>query len=280
MKLLDKFRALLEHSARAARRGDPAQITEVLTKIQRIWRAHRNERNGKEHLVAQGMSEAMEGMLGVILAASESDARRSLVETRKHTLSILRVLAKQARNAQRQSSSNEKYIRMGQLAEAVGVLPQNVGGLVREMSESGLVEVMTRGQQKQVAITGIGAEFLEACSPGWQVSEGTTKEHFARLVEYVAHDSVANSSPESWGAEFLLEEKDELEDRNLSLIEAVRKLMVEDVLVSGFMRPEPDAEVYRNPHALKRRQATSLPEKIELATWIPNRSLEKCRYEN
>jgi hypothetical protein len=176
----EKIQQLFEPAARAARRGDPGQIRKVLDELHGIWTQSRRKRKKVQAAeeLARGMTYALEGVLGVILATAGADARRALVEGRKYALPILHALGKKAREAASagESSGSGAYsdaaaIQKGRLAEIVGMLPQNIGELIQAMSDCDLITVSGRGTANHVALTDTGARMLEALKPGWQIMQ-------------------------------------------------------------------------------------------------------------
>jgi hypothetical protein len=176
----EKIQQLFEPAARAARRGDPGQMRKVLDELHGIWTQSRRKRKKVQAAeeLARGMTYALEGVLGVILATAGADARRALVEGRKYALPILHALGKKAREAASAGKisgsgaySDAAAIQKGRLAKIVGMLPQNIGELIQAMSNCDLITVSGRGTANHVALTDTGAQMLEAIKPGWQIMQ-------------------------------------------------------------------------------------------------------------
>jgi hypothetical protein len=172
MSLPEQIEQLFEPAARAARRGDADQIQRVLKALRGIWQKSAKQRAGKkaDQEMARGMTFAIEGLLGIILASAGADARHALLG-RKHAVPILHVLGKKARQALSGAPNTESDagVQMGDLARAVGAQPQNIGELVYSMRDCGLVNVEEEGQVRRVTLTEAGIQMLEANMPGWQV---------------------------------------------------------------------------------------------------------------
>jgi len=186
--LAERIEQLYEPAARAARRGDAAQIENVLKELRSIWKSDRNS-NSADAALAKGMTYSIEGILGIVLASAGADARQSLVEGRKYALPILHALGRKAREStltlRASRPTSEGSLRMGDLAVAVGALAQNIGELVKTMSDCGLVTLTEEGAAKRVVLTPLGAQLLEACKPGWQVTEVDHDPLTQRLEEKV-----------------------------------------------------------------------------------------------
>jgi hypothetical protein len=184
---------LFEPAARAARRGDANQIRAVLAELRLIWKSKRTKATPPEVIeLAQGMTFAMEGILGVVLASAGADSRYSLVTSRKYALPVLHFLGKRARAHARVHGRYEvtfqqnspPSMKMGELAGAVGVLPQNIGDLIKAMADCELVTISDQGAERRVTITDIGIQVLDASKPGWQLSEIDHDDLDKRLEEY------------------------------------------------------------------------------------------------
>lgn len=168
--LTERIEQLFEPAARAARRGDADQIRGVLNKLHSIWKSDRKLKkvNAAEEL-ARGMTFAIEGMLGILLASSGADARHALIEGRKYALPVLHVLGKKAHASANDPRQPDASLQMGELAKLVGMYPQNLSELVKAMGDCGLVSASDQGQARHVVITDVGLEILEASKPGWQL---------------------------------------------------------------------------------------------------------------
>lgn len=191
LRLTQQFEQLFEPAARAARRGDADQIRKVLESVRSIWKSFRKRTKvDAEEELARGMTFAIEGILGTVLASAGADARHALLEGRKYALPVLHALGKKARSSANDPTTPDGSMRMGELAKAVGVLPQNIGELVDAMSDCGLVRSTNQGVARCVTITEIGAQMLEAAKPGWQLMnvdqdlvEERLEESFGRAME-------------------------------------------------------------------------------------------------
>jgi DNA-binding MarR family transcriptional regulator len=208
----EKIEQIFEPAARAARRGDVAQIRKVLDELHRIW--SRSGRKGKKARqnedVARGMTFALEGVLGIILATAGADARRALVEGRKYALPILHALGRKARESAHAGDASSSgphgegaSIQKGRLADIVGILPQNIGELIQAMSDCGLVTVSGKGSADHVVLTEIGAQMLEAMKPGWQGTQVEQDQISRRLDEDIQaavqqYKAVIYSAPSTW----------------------------------------------------------------------------------
>jgi len=97
--LTEAIQGLFEPAAHAVRRGDPDQMRSVVDELRQLWRAVAAEASAAllADPIAQGMSAAIEGVVGAALARSGADARRRLVESRRHALNILHALGRAAR---------------------------------------------------------------------------------------------------------------------------------------------------------------------------------------
>jgi len=190
MNLVERIEQLYEPAARAARRGDPDQIKSVLEELRSLWRSHRDSREADAE-VAKGMTYSIEGILGIVLATAGADARQALIEGRKYALPILHALGQKAREAVLAAASTDQgratqgSLRMGDLATKVGALPQNIGELVKTMSDCGLVTLAEEGTARLVALTPLGAQLLEASKPGWQLTDVDHDPLTQRLEEKV-----------------------------------------------------------------------------------------------
>lgn len=171
--LPEQIEQLFEPAARAARRGDAEQIQRILNTLRSIWKKISNKptRKKADLEMARGMTFAIEGLLGIVLASAGADARHTLLG-RKHAVPLLHVLGGKARQAQlsEPGTGTDAAVSMGDLAKAVGARPQNMGELVYAMRDCGLVNVEEQGPARKVTITEIGVRMLEAHLPGWQVT--------------------------------------------------------------------------------------------------------------
>ena len=194
LSLTQQFEQLFEPAARAARQGDPEQIREVLESVRAIWGRFRKRKKGDAvgaaEELARGMTFAIEGILGIVLASAGADARHAQLKGRKHALPILHALGKKARAGANDPAAPDESLRMGELAKAVGALPQNLGELIDAMRDCGLVTTTHQGSARRVRISDIGVQLLEAAKPGWQLTNvdqdlmnERIEESFGRAME-------------------------------------------------------------------------------------------------
>jgi DNA-binding MarR family transcriptional regulator len=179
--LTESIERLFEPVARAVRRGDLQQLKTARDRLDTIWKSQLKNKSKKSQSeeLARGMTFALEAVLGFALGRADADARRTLVDSRKHALPVLHALGLKARKATAHSqrscsldrSEFKPHMKLRELADAIGIKPQNIGELIDAMSDVGLVEASDRSTSRLVSISEAGAQTLEASLPGWQLMD-------------------------------------------------------------------------------------------------------------
>src|SRR5262245_38288748 len=132
--LTAEIEKLFEPVARAVRRGDESQIQRALSELRAIWKRFADS-EGQDEIRARGMTFALEAVLGFALARVAADARRTLVESRKHALPMLQALGQRLNPVQEKDSVDGSMMSFRELADVVGAKPQNISDLLGAMSE-------------------------------------------------------------------------------------------------------------------------------------------------
>lgn len=166
--LPEALERLYEPAARAARLGDAGLIREVLEEIRLNWQGAIKRSSQEEKLLAQGMRFAIEGVLGIVLASAEADARYQLLHERYLALPLMHSLGLKARAFVQGADKREDH-SLKELADGLGIPLLRIKGLLPEMQKCGLVSGSGRGAGQRFSITNIGVELLEAEKPGWQL---------------------------------------------------------------------------------------------------------------
>lgn len=176
--LVESLERLLEPIARAVRRGDAVQMKALSASIRSAWAmAAQQDSNVEATLLARGMTKALEGVLSFACARSGSDARATLVKSRKYALPVLHALGERARVALHEGlvtkenlwEDDRASLSVSDLEHKTGVLAQNLKGLIDAMEDCDLLRTERRGQKKNVFLTEDGLAVLDSVTPGWQV---------------------------------------------------------------------------------------------------------------
>lgn len=153
------IQALVEVTSRTVRRGRAKELEELHREMNSIVQKLPKPVDDYELGYGNGMFHALRGTIEFAFFRSKNDKLVEDLRARRHTVPALHELA-------RAKIANEK-ISIGELSEALGVLPQNMGAVVKFLEERELVNTHRQGVSRIVAVTTQGVEALSLVMPEW-----------------------------------------------------------------------------------------------------------------